>query len=230
MLKIGGARVPSKRDDVRLGVRTALSLALCAAAAGAAMAHFAIDVAGDYLLANDSYDHLRHDSRELLTGLALAVAALLAARGLRICCEIACANRARLLRPVLARREAVAVLAGALLTSSAIVPAMEYLDGRLDGMPVQGLDAAFGGSILLGLLTTVLCTAFVAAVVIGLARWLISHRDAVAGIIETLLRPPAARACRNDYDLLAQRFTPRRRRAVYALTLTKRGPPATSCA
>jgi hypothetical protein len=213
---------------VRVGLRTILTLAVCAAAASAAIAHFAIDVAGDFLLARDSYDHLRHGSRELVTGIAVVAAVVLAVRGLRVCCEIATSHRARLLRPVFGLRDAVVVFAGAALTGSAVVPGMEYLDGGLDGTPVHRLQDAFGGSISLGLAVTILCAAVVTAFVCAVARWLISHRDAVATIIETLLLLAAVPDGDGSYDLYAQRFTPRRKHAAHTLNLSKRAPPAIS--
>jgi hypothetical protein len=104
---------------------------------------------------------------------------------------------------------------------------MEYLDGRLDGASVRSLQDAFGGSIALGLFVTILCAASVSAILCVVARWLISHRDAVATIIETLLALAAVPSADGSYDLFAQRFTPRRKHAAYALNLSKRGPPAT---
>src|SRR5580704_1729911 len=92
-MKTGIVEAPS----VRVGFRTLVSLALCAVAAGAAMAHVAIDVVGDYALTADSYDHLRHGSRDVVSAVALVLAVVLAARGLRLCCEIASLNRSRIL-------------------------------------------------------------------------------------------------------------------------------------
>lgn len=192
------------------------------------MAHFAIDVAGDYLLARDSYDHLEHGSRELLTGLALVLAVFLAARGLKSCCDIATKHRGRLARPVLGVREALGLIAGAVTASAALVPAMELLDGRLDGAPVLQLADAFGGSILLGLTTTLLCASMVALLVYATVRWLISHRDSIATLLETLMRRVTETPHANGYDLAAQRFTPRHRRTPHAHRFAKRGPPATS--
>lgn len=192
------------------------------------MAHYAIDVIGDYALSHDSYDNLRHGSRELVTGIALLVAACLAARGLRTCCEIAATNRARLVRPALHLRDIGGLLSAAVGASVAMVPGMEYLDGRLDGTPVLRLGDAFGGSIALGLATTLPCATLVALLVYAIARWLISHRDSVATIIETLLRRNEGAVRPSGYDLLAQLVTPRRRRRLNALRLSKRGPPATS--
>lgn len=206
------------------------SLALCAAAVGAAMAHLAIDVLGDYALPRDSYDYLRHGSRELMTGLALLVALLLAARGLRVCCEIAAKHRTRLQRPVLGLRETLAMLFGAVAASLAAVPAMEYFDGRLNGIPVRDLADAFGGSIPLGVATTIAAAGFFALIVYAVARWLISHRDSIAAIVEFLLQPFAGAPRAVRYDRLGRHLTPSRRRALRALRLAKRGPPATTFA
>jgi hypothetical protein len=212
---------------VRVGFRTIVALALCAAATAAAVAHFAIDILGDYALAHDSYDHLRHGSRELISGIALLVAALLAARGLRICCEIAAKHRARLLRPALRVRDVFGVVFGAAAISAMLVPGMEYLDGRLDGSPVLRLADAFGGSILLGVGTTLVCAATVALFICALARWLISHRDSIATIIETFLRWFGESLLPSAYERVAPRQTSYRRRAIHALRLAKRGPPQT---
>jgi hypothetical protein len=118
-------------------------------------------------------------------------------------------------------------LAGAVAMSVSIVPAMEYLDGRLDGNSVRGLADAFGGSILLGVATTLVCAAVVAAIICALARWLISHRDSIATIIETFLRSFDVNVRPSGYDRVATLQTFRARRAIHALRLAKRGPPVT---
>ena len=68
--------------------------------------------------------------------------------------------------------------------------------------------------------------AAVALLVCALAHWLISHRDSIATMIETLLGriSPAVRP--DGYDRVSLRFISRRRRAPTALRLAKRGPPA----
>ncbi len=209
---------------MRVGFRTLLSLALCAAAAGAVFAHAAIDVVGDYALATDSYDHLHHSSRELISGVALAIAAILVARGLRGCCEIAQRNRTRLACAAYGTRDALGYWIAAVAASCTLVPAMEYLDGRLDGMAVRQLGDAFGGSLLVGLLTTVVCASLVAALIFALARWLVSYRDAIVTILETLLRwsGDAVRRLASDLDRYRLTF---RRRVSHASRLSKRGPP-----
>jgi hypothetical protein len=210
---------------VRVGARTLVLLAFCAAAAAAALAHVAIDIIGDYALPADTYDHLAHGSRELVSGLALGLAAILAAHGLRICCDIATFNRTRILAVTRPIHEAFYTVAVAVSAAVVVVPAMEWLDGRFAGVPVRELDDAFGGSLLLGLGTTIACATVVALVIYGIANWLISHRDSIVVIIATLLRRLSGVARPSSYDLDAQLFKPRRRRATSALLLAKRGPP-----
>lgn len=211
------------------GLRTFVSLVLCAAAAGAVVAHVAIDFIGDYALAHDSYDTLQHDSRALVGGIALAIAFFLAVRGLSTCCAIALRNRTRLPSPPRDAHELLAFVLAAVSGSTLFVPTMEWLDGRFAGAPVRHLDEAFGGSLLLGVVTTVMCASVIAVLIYALARWLISYRDAIATILETLLRwhDGAVRcfAC----DLGRRRLT-FRRPAPNALRLSKRGPPVAALA
>lgn len=190
------------------------------------MAHAAIDLVGDYALAHDSYDNLAHGSRELVGGVALLIAVVLAARGLRNCCEIALANRTRAVSASLRLRECIGYALCAIAASCALVPAMEWLDGRLDGDPVHNLGQAFGGSLLLGVLTTVLCASLIGAIVFGIARWLISQRDAITAILETLLRRNGG-PLRHPTGELYRRVLTFRRIERGALRLTKRGPPVT---
>jgi hypothetical protein len=218
--------VASKPRGVRLGSRTLLSLALCAAAAGAVLAHVAIDVVGDYALTTDSYDHLHHSSRELISGVALAIAFILVARGLRGCFEIAQRNRTRLAHAAYGMREAVGYSMAAVGASCALVPAMEWLDGRLDGIAIREIGDAFGGSLLIGLATTAVCAGLVAALIFALARWLISYRDAIVTILETLMHwtGDAIRRFAGELDRYCLTF---RRRVSHASRLSKRGPPVT---
>ncbi len=209
---------------MRVGFRTLLSLILCAAAAGAALAHFAIDVVGDYALAHDSYDDLAHSSRGLISGVAFAIAVFLAARGLRHCCEIAVKNRACLPAAVGRGRDLLGFLMAAVAASLALIPAMEWFDGRLDGAPVNNLSEAFGGSLLLGIVTAVICVSLVAALVYALAHWLISYRDAFVTVVATLLRPIANAVPHLTYKLERSPLT-LRRRAPHALRISRRGPP-----
>lgn len=217
----------AEATGVRVGPQTLVSLLLCAAAAAAALAHAAIDVVGDFALQHDAYDHIRHDSRGLVGGVAFALAALLAVRGLRACCEIAAANRTRLPLARLPLREGAAFVFVAIVASTLLVPAMEWLDGRAGGVPVTSFADAFGGSLALGLATTLLCAAAVAAALYAFAHWILSHREAIAVAVATLLRPFGEKPRPATYALRACALTLARARANYALSLSKRGPPKT---
>jgi hypothetical protein len=200
-------------------------LALCAATAGAALAHATIDVIGDYVLSRDTYDYVSHGSRELVTFIALLLAVALVAGGLGKCCEIATFSRAKVTAPSFGLRAVLAAVSGACALSVAIVPAMECLDGLLNGIPVRNLSDAFGGSMALGLGTTAICAMLIAALVFVVARWLISHRDTIAGIIETLISRRVASDRPARGEVVGQLFAPRRPRTPHALKRCKRGPP-----
>jgi hypothetical protein len=212
---------------VRAGPRTLVPLILCAAAAAATLAHAAIDFVGDYALPSDAYDHLHHGSRALIGGVALVLAIVLAARCLRACFEIASVARTRLAPASASLGEAAGFVLAAIALGALLVPAMEWLDGRAGGVPVTRLADAFGGSLALGLGTTAVCAAVVAAFVYALAHWLISHRDAIATIVATLLRPFAEPVRRRAHAFSLRGLAPHRRLSPHALRLSKRGPPKT---
>jgi hypothetical protein len=189
------------------------------------LAHYAIDVVGDFALSHDTYDDVAHASREIASGVALLIALFLAVRGLRICCEVAATNRNRLPQTAFSVRQRIVLFLSTIAASLALVPAMECLDDRLAGDPITRLADVFGGSIPLGAGTTVICAALGAWLVYVIARWLLSHRDTIAAIIETLLTRHCVATRPRARDLARQLCTPRRRRAPQALRLSKRGPP-----
>ena len=111
-----------------------------------------------------------------------------------------------------------------MLLASIAVPAMELFDSRLAGTTLAGLDDAFGGSVLLGLGTTLACAAAVAIAVFALARWILSHRDriiaAIVGIIR--FRSQAYTGPRRSRSFAEAPICPRR---LSALRRGKRAPP-----
>jgi hypothetical protein len=211
---------------MRAGPRMLVPLFLCAAAGAAALAHVAIDIVGDYALAHDTYDSIAHGSRELVAGVALVAAIVLAFRGLRVCCDVAVANRGRLPGRDLNKRQAFGFVAGVLAAVAVLVPAMELLDSRLDGTGLSGLDDAFGGSIPLGLAVAVACAAIVAGIVLGIAFWIVSHRDAIETIVVSLLGRTEPIERPNIQELRRRSVRPQRQGTVHALRLCKRGPPS----
>jgi hypothetical protein len=210
---------------MRPGLRMLVPLFLCAAAGAAALAHVAIDIVGDFALPHDTYDAIAHGSRELVAGIALAAAVILAFRGLRICFDVAVANRGRLPGHDLNVRQALAFFAGVLVASGILVPAMELLDARLDGTVLGGVDDAFGGSMLLGLAVTAACVALVAGIVFTVARLIVSYRDTIEAIVVSLLGRANDRNCPNTQELRRRSVRPHRHGTVHALRLCKRGPP-----
>lgn len=199
-------------------------LALCAAASAAVLAHFAIDVVGDFALPHDTYDDLAHGSRGYAAALAVVFAVIAAVRGLRVCCELAQRARGRLAQPEMTPSGLVGYALLAAAATCVTVPAMEWLDDAFAGLPLTQLDDAFGGSLLLGLATSLVCAALVAAVFYAVARWLLAHREFIVAIVATLLRVrnTGTGALCAELNLHAlHRQTP----SAVALCLAKRGPP-----
>ena len=209
---------------MRVEFRTLLSLALCAAASAAALAHYAIDVVGDFALRHDAYDGLMHGSREYAVGIAAAFAVIAATRGLRACCDLAQRARGRLAHPTVGAAGTACYAFMAVVLACAGVPAMEWFDDALAAVPMAHAGDTFGGSLLLGLTTTIVCAAFVAAIFYAFARWLLAHRDLIVALVATLLRRcnDVPNVFSTDLDLHGlQRQSP----SLAALSLAKRGPP-----
>ena len=193
---------------MRVLSRSLIVLLVAAVAASAALAHYAIDVVADFMVAHASFDDIAgHGSREFVAIVAVALAVFLGLRGLRLCCD-AVSRRGRngsgsgsgsnvvTLSPSKGDSNAkppswwtlVPFAAITIVAACAAVPLMEYVDARLAGDAIDGLSDAFGGSILLGLTTTALCAATVATTVFALVRWLLSHRERIVAAIASVIR------------------------------------------
>jgi hypothetical protein len=199
-------------------------LVIAAAAAAAVIAHGTIDIIADYLVAHASYDDVSsHDSRGLVVGLAIVFAGLVALRGLRLCCD-AVAHRTLASSPAPSWRRAPLFAAATMLLASFAVPAMELFDARLAGESLGGLDDAFGGSVFLGLATTLICAAAIAIAVFALARWILSHRDRIIAAIVGIVRfgSHAHGSPRRSRSFAGAPICPRR---LSALRRGKRAPP-----
>jgi hypothetical protein len=178
---------------VRVTSRSWIALLVAAAAAAAALSHWVIDVVADYLVPHASFDDFAgHSSRGLIAVVAVALALGLALRGLRRCCDAVAGRGSSPAKP-----PAWWILAPFAATTFVLaccaVPAMEAVDARLAGETVDGLADAFGGSILLGVVTTAVCAAFVAGLLFGAVRWLLSHRDRIIAAIASVIRRRYAR-------------------------------------
>lgn len=205
---------------MRMTILAALAAALLAAVA----AHVGIDVAGDYLLPDDRYDHLAHASREVFTIIALGCAAgagtLLLRRMLAAVTSLP--GRVRLLR--MPRRNGVAAAAAVSTLALILVPLMETFDAIRSGADVDSLADAFGGSLLLGAGLTLASALALCALIFGLLAWLCRHRDVVARFVGAMLSRDRSTP-RTEYAQRSRRSIITRTREFRAQRRRKRGPP-----
>jgi hypothetical protein len=209
--------------------RSLVALVVAAGAAAAVLAHGTIDVIADYLVAHASYDDVSsHDSRGLVIALGAVVAGAIALHGLRLCCDAA-ANRTLASPPAPSWRVAPLFIGATMLLASIAVPAMELFDSRLAGTTLGSLNDAFGGSVFLGLGTTLACACAVAVAAFALARWLLSHRDRIIAAIVAIIRVRSREYTgpRRSRSFADAPICPRR---VSALRRGKRAPPMMSFA
>ncbi len=210
--------------------RTVIALIVLAAALIAAVfSHWAIDVLGDYLVPDDAYDHVAHGSRIDIFALALGLAALLAWRVLSAMFRAARSERARVLLIRISRRYAIGATLATVALALSLVPAMEAFDTLRAGGDVDSLADAFGGSLMLGIATTLGCALVTCAAVYTVLRWICRHRERFAACLSKLIElarprldiPGVLRECRGN--------TPR---AILLRTAarSKRGPPALASA
>lgn len=126
-------------------------MAFCAALSAALVAHVAIDVVGDYVLARDAYDGMAHASRTLVAGGAMAL--LMCALGLSLHGALAEArgNEGRFCRALATALPRSRVTFAAVVTAGTfvILGAMGGLDTVLAAAPVDDISALFGGSLTL---------------------------------------------------------------------------------
>jgi hypothetical protein len=208
--------------------RSLVALVIATAAFAAVAAHETIDVIADYLVAHASYDDVSsHASRGFVVLIAAMIASVVALRGLQLCCEAAAARRTLTASsaPAPSWRKAPFFVGATVLLASIAVPLMELLDLRLAGTTLANLDDAFGGSVVLGLGTTIGCAAVFGVAAFTLARWILSHRDRIIAAIVEIIR----------FRLQAQPSGPRRLhrfadapispRRLSALRRGKRAPP-----
>jgi len=199
--------------------------ALCAvavAALSAALAHLAIDIAGDYLLPHDAYDDVAHDARTVVAAAAAAFLLAGAARSLYTS-----------VRAMLGRRGAVAairigspiVFVGAVIGMSVpLLLAMETIDALAARRDVDDLGDLFGGSIALGLGTTLAVAALVAVTAYAVLRFFLRTRAAVARAIGGLFQT-RERASQHPFTGLARQGRLVVARPAPTRHAAKRGPP-----
>jgi hypothetical protein len=193
----------------------------------AVSAHVGIDVLGDFLVRDDTYDHLAHGSRVLFTLTALGLGASAGFYLFSHLCAAAASLRLRVRMLRIGRNHVIFVVACVVALALILVPLMETIDALRAGGDVDSLADAFGSSLLLGMSTTIACALVWSAGVLGVAAWLIRHRDRVAGLLAAFLDLSRARiTCvherRAATPILASASARRARHHC------KRGPPTTA--
>jgi hypothetical protein len=160
-----------------------LCLVAVAGALAAAVAHVAIDVAGDYLLVRDAYDGIAHHSRALLL-IAVGVVILIAAvRVIFDALDRRCSSTTSMLAAV---RDALGspvrfTLASAAVATIALV-GMESFDCSLTGR-IGDVGDLFGGSVLLGAGSAVIAGALCGWLMHRFVRLVAQYEAPIAALI-----------------------------------------------
>jgi hypothetical protein len=173
---------------VRALSRSLTALLIAAAASAAVLSHYVIDVVADYLVPHASFDDVAsHGSRGLIGAIAVAAALVLARRGFRLCCEAASKHGAGA-TSLPGWWSGAFFVAATVAFACVAVPMMEIVDARWGGAAIDGLDDAYGGSVLLGIATTAICGILVGGALFAVARWLLSRRDQIVAAIASAIR------------------------------------------
>jgi len=187
-------------------------------------AHVGIDILGDYLVRDDTYDHVAHGSRVLFTLAALGLAAGAGLYLFTALCAAASSIRVRARMLHLRAGSIAGAFALIALLALVTVPVMETIDTLRAGGDVDSLADAFGGSLLLGISTTLGCAAAWSAVIFALGAWLVRYRERVAQLLYQLAsirRTPDVR----QHERLAPEVVIANSPARLARRSSKRGPP-----
>jgi len=218
----------SKKYAPHAGALGAL-VVVFAACCAALLSHVAIDIAGDFLLAHDTYDGLDHRSRSdvFAFGLTIGIGALLRL----VWGAIREAHTGRSgARPgfddVYGRGPWRFILFVVALTVPALAT-MEAFDLACSGSSIDGAADLFGGSFGLGFAVTIPVAVLSAFAVRFLARLITASQHSLAVVFERLisLLTRTARA-RQERSHRRGAAGVRRNRSILARRSAKRGPPA----
>jgi hypothetical protein len=203
-----------------------ISLVCIAATFAALLAHVAIDIAGDYVLAHDAYDGIDHQSRAIFVVAAIAAVLVVASRVLFKLLDRSSNSHESLLRRLSAAcgSPAAFILQTAFLAIVTLA-GMELLDCALSGTPVDGIEDLFGGSLALGLGTTLAIGALAGWCAHGLMR-LLGHREAqIAALLYRFVFAAFARPILTGTSRRARMSRTLERALLLARRGSKRGPP-----
>jgi len=163
---------------------------LVVAACGAALlAHVGIDVAGDFLLAHDTYDGLEHRSRCEILSMALAFACASVLWVLWVAFEDVRGERGatRLTVEDLLGRGPWRFVAAVVALSLPALIGMEILDVTSDGGRIDDITDLLGGSAPLGLGVASLTATLTGLAVRRLARMLLASHRAFVAVAQRLI-------------------------------------------
>ncbi len=214
----GEARCSGESGAEMRALQTAFyaGLVVFAAALAAVLAHVVIDVAGDYLLAHDTYDGVAHHSRGLFLGIALGVLALALLRYLFELFDRRSSSMVSLLRCLRAAQGAhlLGFVAWVCAATPLALVGMEAYDLLADFGHVASVRALLGGSVALGLSSALAAAIVVAMLAQWLFRLLANWEPAIASLVARLV-------CARRHALPV-----RRRRLLSSLSLDAGTRPA----
>jgi hypothetical protein len=202
------------------------SLAGFAALAGALLAHVAIDFAGDFLLAHDTFDDVAHRSRAVLVAAILAALLALAAR---LFCHVL-DRRSTSANSLLCRmRATLGSATGFILWSAALavvaLAGMELLDCIAAGARVDGIEDLFGGSLALGLGLTVAIGALTGWTVHHCAHLIAEREPELCALVGRMIAAPISKGAGVPFAVRTEPSRSIERALLLAGRGSKRGPP-----
>jgi len=213
----------------RIGPKTfGAVVLLMTASLAAVVAHFAIDVAGDYLLRVDTYDHIVHHSRfiALLCAIVLSASSVVALLAAALKDARSYRGELRALVTSHANRSPLRLILLITPLSLLALLAMESLDAWLGNGHLPTFAAALGGSIPLGLGVMA-----IAAAAMGTALWRAlalldaTHRTIAAALDRFLTQRDSDDASHAHTHAAAIPERPRSSSSVLANRAGKRAPP-----
>jgi hypothetical protein len=211
-------------------VKSLLRLALLffAASAAAVLAHVAIDIAGDYVLAHDAYDALEHGSRWTMSLAALGAAGAALWAVLRAALAEARGSNGSL-RDVLraaAPRSRIGYFAMVAIVAVPILAGMSAGDAMVAHKDVDDLGDLFGGSIALAGALLTLCASLVSFCTIAVVRALTRyHRVLLRAVIAFVRVARAFEAATARFCARWEAVRPRAFSGLGRCTSGNRAPP-----
>jgi hypothetical protein len=186
---IGRSGGEAAASMTRLRTMLGVAVLLFAACTAALLTHVAIDVAGDYWLAHDTYDALAHHSRlATLIGISALILALFGAIAGCAVAEVRGKRGAlRDLLEALVGGSAAFFIARVVVTSLVVLMAMETLDSLLGAGKIEDVADALGGSISFGLAFALPISLGVALGTWKLARSMIRLSQPLLRVVGALL-------------------------------------------